>query len=286
MGLKHKGRPVPIVRIDISLKGSSAILQKEDIQFDSVPRVVIVRDGKFYSYDSPYDRLDLLIHHLNRLLNPVVVLQTEEEVERFLGLEEGSEVKFWHPDYNTTFLRQLGDKIPDVTGHWDEQMLKTRAVCFLYDKQEYIEELNHWRRDSRFLSTRDNLRMGLVDNQRLVRKLKAGKYGPKLFPPVSMSSLVLRRYDGMIKLHDVNTDDFVSPHFWVNKHSIKEVEELNTETYRIMELIRQPMFLAFVDFLDPRWQKDSYKAVQVLKEVAPKYSHVVSFFHVNNTMFW
>ena len=46
------------------------------------------------------------------------------------------------------------------------------------------------------------------------------------------------------------------------------------------------MFLAFVDFEDERYQKDSYKAVEVLREIAPKYSHLVSFFYVNNTYFW
>jgi hypothetical protein len=43
------------------------------------------------------------------------------------------------------------------------------------------------------------------------------------------------------------------------------------------------MFIAFVDFLDPRWNKESYNAVQVLKLAAPKYSHVLGFFYVNNT---
>lgn len=46
------------------------------------------------------------------------------------------------------------------------------------------------------------------------------------------------------------------------------------------------MFLAFVNFDDERYAKDSYKAVEVLKEIAPKYNHLVSFFYVNNTYFW
>jgi hypothetical protein len=43
------------------------------------------------------------------------------------------------------------------------------------------------------------------------------------------------------------------------------------------------MFIVFIDFVDPRYSKESYKAVEVLKEVAPKYSHVLGFFYVNNT---
>ena len=43
LGLSHKGKTVPVLRIDISAKSSNAILKKEDIQFDSVPRILIVR---------------------------------------------------------------------------------------------------------------------------------------------------------------------------------------------------------------------------------------------------
>jgi len=46
------------------------------------------------------------------------------------------------------------------------------------------------------------------------------------------------------------------------------------------------MFLCFVDFVDPRYSKASYAAVESLKEVAPKYSHIIGFFHVNNTNMW
>lgn len=46
------------------------------------------------------------------------------------------------------------------------------------------------------------------------------------------------------------------------------------------------MFLAFVNFDDERYAKDSYNAVEVLREIAPKYIHLVSFFYVNNTYFW
>jgi hypothetical protein len=142
-------------------------------------------------------------------------------------LEEESPLGFWEGDYNTTFMRQLKVKIPDVGGHWDSQRIKTRAVCFIFDKQEYKEELNGLKRDARVLAGRDNLRLGLVDNQRLVKKMKASKHGPKLFPPVSMSSLVLRRYDGVLKVHDITGDDHVSAYQWINKQSLKEVEELD-----------------------------------------------------------
>ena len=103
----------------------------------------------------------------------------------------------------------------------------------MYDKKEYREEFNGIRNDARFLATRDNLRVGIVDNQRLVKKLKAGRYGAKLFPLISMSSIVLRRYDGAYKVYDITGDDHIKAHTWINKNSLKDVEELTTETYRI-----------------------------------------------------
>lgn len=75
-----------------------------------------------YSYDSGFDRLDLLLHHINRLLNPVVILTTEEEVINFLALEESGEnfdLPFWEGDYNTTFLRQMnGEDVPKIDTNW------------------------------------------------------------------------------------------------------------------------------------------------------------------------
>jgi len=65
-----------------------------------------------------------------------------------------------------------------------------------------------------------------------------------------MSSLVLRRYDGTIKYHDITGDDHVNMAHWINKNTLKEVQELTNESYRIQELMRQPMFIAFVDFED------------------------------------
>lgn len=87
LNLKIKQKNIPIYRIDTSKPSSQAILAKEELAFDQVPRVLVYRDGRFYSYDSGFDRLDLMLHFVNRLLNPVVKLNTEEDILRFLGLQ-------------------------------------------------------------------------------------------------------------------------------------------------------------------------------------------------------
>jgi hypothetical protein len=157
---------------------------------------------------------------MNRLINPLVKLETEDDIVNFLGLRlnDGELPDFWQPDYNTTFLSQLGmDRVPRINDHWASHTHRTRVICFLYDSNEYKEELKNLRRDAKSVSTRENLRIAVVTNQRLVKKMKAGPWGSRLFNPISMSSLVLRRYDGAIRVHDITGEDHISFQAWMNK---------------------------------------------------------------------
>lgn len=171
-----------------------------------------------------------------------------------------------------------------MESHYANYRIKTRVICFLWDKAEYKTEYKELKDSAKFLSTRDNLRIGFVDNQRLIKKMKS-KYNIRMFSSVSMSSLVLKRYDGELIYYDLTSEDHMFAHNWINKKSLKEVDELTNESYRIYELLRQPTFLVFVDFEDPRYAKACDKAVEVIKKVAPKYSHFMGFFYVNNTVF-
>lgn len=81
LGLKSKGKTIPVVRVDTSVKSSTALFLKYDIIFEKVPMILLYRDDRFYSFNAAFNRLDLLIHQINRLLNPMVTLSTEEEVE-------------------------------------------------------------------------------------------------------------------------------------------------------------------------------------------------------------
>lgn len=86
-----------------------------------------------------------------------------------------------------------------------------------------------------------------------------------MFSTIAMSSLVLKRYDGELLNYDLTSEDHVFIHNWINKNTLKEVDELNNESYRIYDLLRQPMFLTFVDFEDQRYAKACYKAVEVMR---------------------
>ena len=104
---------------------------------------------------------------------------------------------------------------------------------------------------------RENLRIGIVDDKKLIKKLKL-KHGVQWFESIGMSSLVLRRYNGDYEHYDITSEANVNFHFWINKNTMKLVDELTPEAYKIYELLRQPMFLTFVDFDDPKVSKASY----------------------------
>ena len=80
----------------------------------------------------------------------------------------------------------------------------TRVVAFFYDKQEYAEEIKILRDTALFLTNRYNLRIGLVNDERLVSKMK--KTHADLFLDVGSSVIVLKRYDGAVfKLNVADT---------------------------------------------------------------------------------
>lgn len=218
------------------------------------------------------------LHQMNKIINPIVTLKTEEEIDLFLDQET-----YWEADYQTNFFKK-SEGAGRLDDYYSKMRLKTRVICFIWDKQEYRDELRELKRDARFLATRENLRIAVVDNQRLIKKYKA-RYQTRMFSSVAMSSLVLKRYDGEISYYDLTSEEHVNAAYWINKNSLKQVDELTNEAYRLYELLRQPQFYVFVDFENPKQAKACAKAVEVIKQVAPKFSHVIGFFQVNNTQF-
>lgn len=53
-----------------------------------------------------------------------------------------------------------------------------------------------------------------------------------------MTSLVMKRYDGDYLNFDITSGEDIAYHYWINKNSMKEVDELNGESYKIYELLR------------------------------------------------
>jgi tRNA nucleotidyltransferase/poly(A) polymerase len=82
--------------------------------------------------------------------------------------------------------------------------MKTRVVCFFFDKDEYKEEIRKFREEATELSQRNNLRIGIVTDSKMIKRLK-NKHSVKYFPVIGFSSCSLRRYDGQYIVHDITS---------------------------------------------------------------------------------
>ena len=58
---------------------------------------MILKDGRTYKYDGPWGDVTPLMHHMQRLTNPLITLQTEEEVLKFF---ENSDKEVISNDFN------------------------------------------------------------------------------------------------------------------------------------------------------------------------------------------
>jgi len=103
------------------------------------------------------------------------------------------------------FKKTDGEMIPQ-NEQYQNYRLKTRLVCFFYDKDEFKEEIKNLKQGARKLSGRSSLRVAMVTNSKLVKQLKK-EMSVKYFPDLSLSSCVLKRFDGEFIVRDMNDQD-------------------------------------------------------------------------------
>jgi hypothetical protein len=208
----------------------------------------------------------------------VVNLNTEEDILKFLAFENE-----WQED--TKFF---GNNSVSLGSLYTDRKTKTRVIAFVYDKEDFVDELKNLRQTAKFSAKRDDLRVSMVTDKKLIKKYKAN-YGTLWFPEGAYSSIVLKRYDGRTFYHDLLTGNppmgFM---FWINKKSVRDTEEMNPDTFRIFEMIRQPIVVAFVDLKsqDKEVARESIKLVdEVLPEVAPAFFHGLIIAYADNTLY-
>lgn len=154
----------------------------------------------------------------------------------------------------------------------------TRVVVFFYGIDEYKEELNDLRNGARFSSTRENLRVAYVSDKNLIKKMKR-KYSGDWFEKVGYSVAVLKRYDGRYVKYDVTGGDKVNFSHWINKSTMKPVEEWSPAVSRLYEMLRQPTLMVFTNYDTPDKERESNRAVKIFEKISPKYEHVIGFVH-------
>ncbi len=140
----------------------------------------------------------------------MVQLKTEEDVIAFLdNRNEWAE--------KTKFFEKSPVSLADL---YRQRKTKTRVIAFIYDKEDYPDEVKNLRLTGRLSAKRDELRIGLVTDKKIIKKYKA-KYGTQWFPDASYSTVVLKRYDGQTYMLDLLAENsHMHFQFWVNKKSI------------------------------------------------------------------
>jgi hypothetical protein len=148
-----------------------------------------------------------MMHFINKLINPVLTLKTEEEVEAFLNLDQ--EVR-----EQTKFLETNPLPLGDI---YLKRRTKTRVLALVFDPEDFTDEISTLKQASRNSAKRDELRVALVTDKKIVKKYKAN-YGTLWFPEGAYSALVIKRYDGKYFSHDLLEGSPTGGYqFWMNK---------------------------------------------------------------------
>ena len=68
-------------------------------------------------------------------------------------------------------------------------------MAFIFDKDEYEDDIKGLRVAGRYSAKREELRIGIVSNKKVIKRFKS-RYENIWFPEVVYSTIVLKRYDG------------------------------------------------------------------------------------------
>lgn len=181
----------------------------------------IYYDGTYYPFGwDYYAEPQRLIHMMNRLLHPLVVLKTEESIEAFLDINKE------HPE-KTRFMMPTGITLRDelyLGDMYKEFKYKTRVIVFIYNTGDYDEEIETLKEAARKSAHMLNLRIGFVSNPKIVKKLKKET---SWFGDASLNTMILKRYDGeLVNLDLLQVSMNENAYHWIWRKSLKEVEAL------------------------------------------------------------
>ena len=108
-------------------------------------------------------------------------------------------------------------------------------VVFAYDRGDYDEEILKIKESARIQAKRDDFRIAICSDKKLIKKLKKST---NWFKDESLSSIVLKRYDGeyisLGLMEPVVLNEF---NLWVSRKSLKDVEELSDDLLFIQNQI-------------------------------------------------
>lgn len=141
--------------------------------------------------------------------------------------------------------------------------------------------LQDFKEFSEKLAIRDDLRIAKVTKKDLVQEYREER-GKEWFGEFSSNSLVLFKKMRDEKppktlFYDLSTE--TSPVYdWINQESLEPFDELSGGSYKIGDLIKKPMFLAFLDRTHPKYGAESIVLYSHLTQIAPEYPQFIFMF--------
>ena len=164
-----KGKKIFIGRVDIAKQYNFMV--NERLPTKEIPNIFVMNAGMYYRYpldqvvaaDMTYENTAGLLHFINRLQYPLLTLESESAIERFLDI-------VWDVDEKQSPFFKKGVQLLGI--HENRLKYKTRVLVFIYDKEEYSSELKLIREAGRLLAQRLSIRLALVTDHKIIRKYK------------------------------------------------------------------------------------------------------------------
>lgn len=262
---KVKEIVIPVVRVDMSDK--SSFVEQQNLRTTDLPAVFVYYDGAYYSFSKEsFGEPKKLIHLINRLLHPLVNLRSQEAIEAFLNVNAEHEEK-------TKFMMPTGVELrPELMlGRlYNNLVFKTRAIICIYNRGDYDEEIESLKDVARRSAHMLNLRIGIVSDAKLVKKLKKETHW---FGDASLNTLIVKRYDGELFNLDLLQVSMQENAFsWIWKKSIKEVEAMSEQFFEQVNMIGQGVMMVWVDMINknPKVKQDSETLVNTVLPIVAK----------------
>ena len=131
-------KEIKIVRIDRMNKRLTKKLGVSAMPHDTIN---IVMNGEVNNYDCTWADVTVLIHYMQRIVEPVVKLTTKEDVFKFLDTTSNT---IWDEDYSGSLLKDKTkefdqDRIMDK--YLQEIGYNTRVVAFFTNKSDFREDI-------------------------------------------------------------------------------------------------------------------------------------------------
>jgi len=229
-GRNFEGEEIPIVMIDSH--ADMQALRDLGVGLFKIPSLYFVKEKNFYQYNTFFKSQNIL-RFINQIINPVLTLETIEEVETFLQTDTPIEEK-------SDFLGDLNLEISEEFEH----PFRIRTIGFFTEPDEYSAEFTQFHDYADKVAFRPDLRFAIVTDPEIIKHFKS-LYDGVWFNSHSLNSIVMKRIDKVMFL-DLSLLNEMLEVFMVY-NSMPFLDELSMNNNNVMKNVVTPIALFFFD---------------------------------------